>query len=195
MEDKPTIKLITLGNASVGKTCLLLRFTEGLFPRSTMATLGIDCRLKTLVFNEKTVNLQLWDTAGQEKHHNLISPSFYRRAHGILLVFDWNDRRSFEGVRNWMNQISLQLSTAAVVVLVGNKADLEKNVTFEEARTLADSFGISLYEASAKTGEGVNEAFETLARNCVNRTYSLGNSPRKGVNLEKYFSKSEKGCC
>lgn len=195
MEDKLTVKLITLGNTSVGKTCLLLRFTEGLFPRSTMATLGIDCRLKTLVLNEKHITVQLWDTAGQEKHHNLISPSFYRRAHGIILVFDWNDRRSFEDVSNWMNQISLQLNTSTVVVLVGNKADLEKNVTFKEAQALAESFGVALYEASAKTGEGVNEAFETLAKDCVCRTSSLGNLSVKRVKLKKYFSRSEKSCC
>ena len=118
------VKLLLIGDSGVGKSCLLLRFSDDQFTASFITTIGIDFKVKTVDLEGKRVKLQIWDTAGQERFRTITS-AYYRGAMGILLTYDVTDRRSFENVRNWMANVKEHASERVVVSLVGNKDDCE----------------------------------------------------------------------
>ena len=117
-----TAKILILGESRVGKSSLLLRFTKNKFVETIGPTLGIDYQIKTMQCRSFTINMQLWDTAGQERFKS-ITESYYHGAHGIILVFDISDRRSFLKIRNWMENLREKTrrnaDQALTVILVG----------------------------------------------------------------------------
>lgn len=163
MEVLPTLKILTLGDASVGKTSVLLRFAENDFPTATMPTIGIEYKTKTITLENREVKLQVWDTAGQERYHKTLANTFYRRANGILLVFDLSDRSTFNHVENWMKQIKNKADEKVAILLVGNKMDLLEGERFPEGEQLAASYSIPFVMVSAKSGKNVEYAFKKLA--------------------------------
>lgn len=160
----PTLKIILLGECSVGKTCLLQRFATDKFISSYAATIGTDFVSKEISIKSKSLLLQVWDTAGGEKHAALI-PAYIRGAHGIALVYDVNNRTSFERIEKWMKFAKNHILTGSSWLLVGTRSDeaKEDRVSDEEGRQLAMDLGILFLEASAKTGKNVNEVFLALA--------------------------------
>lgn len=163
MEELPTLKILTLGDASVGKTSLLLRFSDDEFPKTTMPTIGIEYKTKLVEINGRAIKLQVWDTAGQERYHRTLASTFYRRANGIVLVFDLTDRLTLDHVESWMKQIRAKADPKVAIILVGNKMDLIENKEFPDGKALADSYGIPFVMVSAKSGRNVAEAFRTLS--------------------------------
>ena len=156
----PQIKLLTIGDSGVGKTCLLLQYTNNSFSPMFITTIGIDYKLKTIdVEGHGPIKMQIWDTAGQERFRT-ITASYFRGAHGILMVYDVSSRATFESVRVWMDMIQQQAETDIPCILVGNKCDLPPEqvvVTESEGRTLAEEFSIPFHLASAKCDTGVDE--------------------------------------
>mmetsp|Transcript_37835 Transcript_37835/g.118562 ORF Transcript_37835/g.118562 Transcript_37835/m.118562 type:complete len:125 (-) Transcript_37835:409-783(-) len=98
------IKLLMLGDTGVGKTCLLLRYAYDSFSTTFITTIGIDFKIKYVTVDDRRVKLQVWDTAGQERFRT-ITVSYFKGAHGILLVYDVTDRETFDNTRHWMQQI------------------------------------------------------------------------------------------
>lgn len=158
-------KLLVVGDSGVGKSCLLLRFADDTYSESFISTLGVDFKIRTMENGGEKVKLQIWDTAGQERFRTIVS-SYYRGAHGIILVYDVTDRASFQNVQTWMTEISKYTKGPVNTMLVGNKCDLtsKKAVSFDEAKDLADSLGVRFLETSAKNAHNVDHAFEVLAR-------------------------------
>mmetsp|Transcript_40953 Transcript_40953/g.47054 ORF Transcript_40953/g.47054 Transcript_40953/m.47054 type:complete len:174 (+) Transcript_40953:38-559(+) len=156
------LKLIIIGDTCVGKSSLLLRFSEDYFPTTHMPTIGIDFKIKTITVKKKVVKLQVWDTAGQERFRN-ITQTYYKGAAAILLVYDCTDRRTFENISSWMKQIDTHASKDVVKVLIANKTDSsDREVLSSEGNALAEEYGIEFFETSAKTGKNVNEAFVSV---------------------------------
>ncbi|CAD8162194.1 unnamed protein product [Paramecium pentaurelia] len=157
-------KILLIGNSAVGKSSLLLRFADNVFNESFLPTIGVDFKIRTFDLNGKTVKLQIWDTAGQERFKT-ITNSYYKGAHGIILVYDVTDKQSFKDVENWLAEVEKYANENVVRVLVGNKVDLEskREVTQEEGKELADSLNIRFIETSAKNSSNVEKAFITLA--------------------------------
>ncbi|CAD8061341.1 unnamed protein product [Paramecium primaurelia] len=157
-------KILLIGNSAVGKSSLLLRFADNVFNESFLPTIGVDFKIRTFDLNGKTVKLQIWDTAGQERFKT-ITNSYYKGAHGIILVYDVTDKQSFKDVENWLAEVEKYANENVVRVLVGNKVDLEskREVTSEEGKELADSLNIRFIETSAKNSSNVEKAFITLA--------------------------------
>ncbi|KAL4341336.1 hypothetical protein GQ457_08G012770 [Hibiscus cannabinus] len=118
------IKLLLIGDSGVGKSCLLLRFSDGSFTTSFITTIGIDFKIRTVELDGKRIKLQIWDTAGQERFRT-ITTAYYRGAMGILLVYDVTDESSFNNIRNWIRNIEQHASDNVNKILVGNKADME----------------------------------------------------------------------
>jgi len=147
----------------VGKTSLILRYTDSEFVENRFFTVGIDFKVERLTCRGRRVKAYLWDTAGQERFRILTS-AHYREAEAIVLVFDLSYRGTFERVRYWYRELKSKANLSPWVVLVGNKCDLsdERQVSFEEAKGLADELGILYIEASAKDSTNVKEAFELL---------------------------------
>ena len=117
-------KLLLIGNSGVGKSALLLRFTEDTFRETFHSTIGVDFKIKNVEMDNKIVKLQIWDTAGQERFQT-ITKSYYKGAHGIILVYDVSERSSFLSVEQWIDEIERNANPHACKLLIGNKADLE----------------------------------------------------------------------
>jgi small GTP-binding protein len=166
-----SLKLLTIGESGVGKTCLLLRYTDNKFVKTHSITIGVDYKCKTIKINGKTVTLKIWDTAGQERFRNM-TQQYYKNADGILLVFDLTDRGTFEKLRDWMTQIQNFVNRDSLaIVLIGNKCEMEtKEVTKEEAEKMASEFDIKYIETSAFTGANVSKAFESLINDVLKIT-------------------------
>ena len=162
MEESSTLKILTWGDASVGKTCIILRYAEDEFPKITMPTIGIEYKTKQIKVNNQFLKLQIWDTAGQERYHRILASTFYRRANGIVLVYDLKNQESFNHVENWMKQIRQKADPGIEIVLVGNKVDLVEEEDFTQGKDLAASYGIPFFPVSAKSGTNIAEMFRTL---------------------------------
>lgn len=173
-------KVVLVGDSGVGKSSLLLRFTDDHF-EELPATVGVDFRVKSLrvAGDRRRVKLTCWDTAGQERFRTLTG-SYYRGAHGIILVYAVNSRESFENLqRVWLREVQQYLPReAAVKMVVGNKADVdERCVTREEGRAFAKAQATLFVEASAKTSDGVRQCFEELVEQILHTPALCASSP------------------
>merc|ERR1712010_195769 len=128
-------KLLLIGDSGVGKSCLLLRFADDTYAESYISTIGVDFKIRTINLEGKTIKLQIWDTAGQERFRTITS-SYYRGAHGIIVVYDITDAESFTNVKQWLNEIDRYANENVNKLLVGNKSDLTAKlaVDYETAK-------------------------------------------------------------
>lgn len=201
------IKLLLIGDSGVGKSCLLLRFSDDSFTTSFITTIGIDFKIRTIELDGKRIKLQIWDTAGQERFRT-ITTAYYRGAMGILLVYDVTDESSFNNIRNWIRNIEQHASDNVNKILVGNKADMDESkraVPFAKGQALADEFGIKFFETSAKTNMNVEDVFFTVARDIKQRLASETDSKPEqssksapGVNLSAAAGQAKpagSSCC
>jgi len=155
-------KLLLIGDSGVGKSSLLLRFADDTFSEMFISTIGVDFKIRTIkTENGKTAKLQIWDTAGQERFRTITS-SYYRGAHGIIVVYDVTDMQSFKNAKQWLAEIDRYACDKVVKLLVGNKRDLDKAVDTDTAKGFADENGLKFLETSAKDGRNVESAFLTL---------------------------------
>ncbi|CAO2829898.1 ras-related protein RABD1-like [Amaranthus tricolor] len=168
-------KLLLIGDSSVGKSCLLLRFADDSYVDSYISTIGVDFKIRTVELEEKTIKLQIWDTAGQERFRTITS-SYYRGAHGIIIVYDVTEMESFNNVKQWLNEIDRYANESVCKLLVGNKCDLVENkvVDTQMGQALADELGIPFLETSAKDAINVEQAFLTMAGEIKKK---VGNQP------------------
>ncbi len=157
-------KLLIIGDSGVGKSSLMNRFSDNIFNETFINTIGVDFKIRTINMDGKMIKLQIWDTAGQERFRTIVS-SYYRGAHGIMLVFDITNKESFENIPMWYEEIKKHASGSVKKILIGNKSDFEtkKQVDYSEAKELADGFGMDYIETSAKTALNVEKAFYDLA--------------------------------
>ncbi|KAH7108334.1 ras-domain-containing protein [Auriculariales sp. MPI-PUGE-AT-0066] len=158
-------KLLIIGNSSVGKSSLLLRFTDKQWLPRTSPARPLVCKMEV---GGKRVKLSIWDTAGQERFRTITS-SYYRGAQGIFLVYDVSSRESFEALPRWFSELEQYVSPSVVKILVGNKLDKEfsRTVSRDEGAKFADRMGCLFMEASAKTATGVREAFVEVVEKII----------------------------
>lgn len=193
-------KLLLIGDSGVGKSCLLLRFADHTYTESYISTIGVDFKIRTIDLDGKTIKLQIWDTAGQERFRTITS-SYYRGAHGIIVVYDVTDMESFNNVKQWLAEIERYACEGVNKLLVGNKCDLvqKKVVDYEMAKAFADSLDIPFLETSAKNATNVEKAFLTMAAEIKNRIANQPQvkAPAKGnvVVSGEQVSSNGGGCC
>jgi len=158
-------KIVLLGEGRVGKTSLVLRYTQNKFDEKTPSTIQASFQTKMLTVDGQSLTLAVWDTAGQERFHAL-GPIYYRDANGALLVYDITDNDSFARVQNWVKELRKMLGTDIVLAIAGNKCDLERNrvVPIDKAEAFALSVGARHYSTSAKLNKGVDELFLDLTK-------------------------------
>ncbi|EER08646.1 RAS small GTpases RIC1/ypt1, putative [Perkinsus marinus ATCC 50983] len=175
-----TARILVLGDSAVGKSSLLMRFCENRFDSNFVITIGVDFRVKTINIQDREVRLQIWDTAGQERFRT-ITPAYYRNAMGVLLIYDMTDSKSFKNVDYWVRNLDEHADKTVQKLLVGNKADMaaKRKVSTEEGQALADKYGMTFFETSAKSGLNVEQAFRAIAeRVCDSYDLLNGIEPR-----------------
>ncbi|VDD95200.1 unnamed protein product [Enterobius vermicularis] len=193
-------KLLLIGDSGVGKSCLLLRFADDTYTESYISTIGVDFKIRTIELDGKTIKLQIWDTAGQERFRTITS-SYYRGAHGIIVVYDITDQESFNNVKQWLQEIDRYACENVNKLLVGNKCDLTTKRAVEQnaAKEYAEQLGIPFLETSAKSSTNVEQAFLTMAGEIKNRmgpVQQAGTGP--SVRIGDHRPVNEKkagGCC
>ena len=190
-----SFKILLLGDSSVGKTCFLKRYTDGTFQDAYLSTIGFDFKFKHITLdNGKTVKVQLWDTAGQERFRT-IAKSYYKGAHGIVLIYDVTNRKTFDNIRKWLIQIKNEAASKISIVLVANKIDCEdelKQVKKEEGEALAKNNNLTIFEASAKDNINVEESFKYIIEEINENSSNLSMQTSTKLNNDK---QNKKGCC
>ena len=203
MDDEVTLKFIIIGDSGVGKTNLLLRYVGESFSENYIATLGIDFKMKNIIYNDVKIALQIWDTAGQERFRS-ITKSFLKGTDGIIFMYDISKKDSFLNLKNWIAEIDNSKLPDVKFVICGNKIDLEENreVTEEMKKKLSKEFETDIIEISAKKGIKIEEPFDMLINKIFNnmnkeqifRRYA--NSFSEGSSLSSLnVEKKKKKCC
>ncbi len=215
-----SFKLIMLGASGVGKTCIVQRFCNDVFEGPAhKTTLGFDFLSKQTVHKDKRVDLEVWDTAGQEQYR-AVTKMYYKDVHGVILVYDITDKESFETAKFWLDDLDMHGSKMEERVLVGNKLDINERraVTLYDAKKFAAERKLEWSECSAKSGDNVNEMFDKLIdriverykssaefRNLFSRSTVVSVGPpiseadamhrSQGYKLHKERIKKKSGCC
>ena len=161
-----SFKMIVIGDAGVGKSCLTTKASKGVFDESYSATVGFEFLTFNVKIDGKVIKLQIWDTCGQEIYRSLIS-SFYRNASLAMMVYAIDSRESFVHIETWLKEVKLQSNPDIKIFLIGNKADLEgeRKVQVEEAKQFQKENDIHYFnEASAKSGVNAQEVFVEAAK-------------------------------
>jgi Ras-related protein Rab-21 len=198
-------KIVTLGEGRVGKTSISLKFVKNEFHNNEISTVSANCLKSTIPVQGGVVNLNIWDTAGQERFRALAS-NYYRQAKGAVVVYDITDRNSFDKVVSWIKELKDQGEKNIVIVVAGNKCDMEKErqINRAEAMEFCRKLQIKHFDTSAKTGNGVNEIFTELASliyeaNKGNLQLTTKSRSRKGgkisINKADLDSNKKKKCC
>jgi Ras-related protein Rab-2A len=206
------LKYIIIGNSSVGKSNLLLKFAHNKFLDEYQATIGVEFGAKNVEIDNKIFRVQIWDTAGQQNFRS-ITRAYYKNSVCALIVFDINNEDTFDSVQSWIQECKLQTPKTVTMVLVGNKCDLECKVDRNKAKEIAEENGMLYFETSAKTGKGVDELFKKSAAkikdNIENNYYDLSNETcgvkignllyddqiKKNKKLQKGDVEKKKNCC
>ena len=207
MEKEPydfLFKMILIGDSSVGKSNILLKYLKGEFDPNSRATVGVEFGTKNITLNGKRVKIQIWDTAGQERYKSITS-AYYKGAKGAFIVYDISRRTTFDNIDKWITDLKTNGDQNIAIILIGNKSDLEdkREVSKDEGVKKSEECKIAFLETSALNGENVNKAFDELIdqiyqNNCTNDDGKDDYEIDKGVNLndgQEEKNDEKKKCC
>ena len=169
MSDEYIIKILTLGDTSVGKTSIILRFTKEKYNSNRLATIGVDFKSKIIQSENQRIKVLIWDTAGQERFKNIAS-QYYNGGDGAILTFDITNRKSYERIFYWLDELKQKKNIDDMgLVLVGNKSDLSdiREVSFEEAEKFAKDINIKYFETSAEKNIGISDMMNYIVNKCI----------------------------
>ena len=194
-------QILLLGDSSVGKTSLITRYANGIFKEEYLATIGLDYYTKEEMINNQNVLVKLWDTAGQERFKAL-TPNYFKNAEGVILVYDVTNSESFENLKYWIGSIKSNLgeNNLLPIIIIGNKIDMDdmRDINKEDAEKFSKENDYKYFEASAKTGEGVDDAIRQLVNLVLNqRNNDEPKEERNSVQISgnKGNNQKKKGCC
>jgi small GTP-binding protein len=203
-ENQNKFKVVLVGDPCVGKTAILNRFIHNTFKKEYNCTIGVEFWVKSVNCNDTVVDLQIWDTCGQERYRT-ITKQYYREVNGCILAFDLTKKETFENIKNWLKDIQEHGTKIKNIVLVGNKLDLaeERIVSQKEVEDIIDSQNLVYFEVSAKSGENVFTCFDRIAELMLeNKQNEIRKGLQKGdyaknnsISLDNHPEKKKKKCC
>ena len=168
MDFELVFKFILVGDTDVGKSCIVLRFTDNSFNAKTESTVGVEFGARTLILDKKTIKLQLWDTAGQETFKS-ITRSYYRSSAAAFVVYDITSRKSFDNCQSWLDELEVNGNDFLNLCIIGNKCDLEdkRKVQKKEGEKLAKDNNALFFEVSAFDGTNVDLVFKEMTKKVI----------------------------
>nr|CAB3492652.1 unnamed protein product [Digitaria exilis] len=200
-------KIVLIGDSGVGKSNILSRFTRNEFCLESKSTIGVEFATRTLQIEGKTIKAQIWDTAGQERYRAITS-AYYRGAVGALLVYDITKKQTFENIQRWLRELRDHADSNIVIMMVGNKSDLNhlRSVPEEDGQALAEKEGLSFLETSALEALNVEKAFQTIladihqiiSKKALAAQEAAGSGPPgqgTTINVADPSGVAKKGCC
>mmetsp|Transcript_5928 Transcript_5928/g.6779 ORF Transcript_5928/g.6779 Transcript_5928/m.6779 type:complete len:207 (-) Transcript_5928:1060-1680(-) len=191
------LKLLLVGDSGVGKSSLLLRFTDDNFKEDNAPTIGVDFKVKLMDIDGKKVKVTIWDTAGQERFRTLTS-SYYRGAQGVILAYDVTRRETFTNLSElWLREVDMYSTVQdSVWMIIGNKIDCqsERQVSRQEGIAFARQHGCLFLECSAKTKDGVAQAFQELVRKVLDTPSLLTDVSSSRLKLSGGQANEKQGC-
>ena len=198
------VKIVLIGDSTVGKTNIMSKYLKGQFMESSKATIGVEFHSKIFNHEGHKINAQMWDTAGQEKYKS-ISASYFKGSKGAFIVYDITKKDTFDSIEKWLNEHKLNGDPGIVTFIIGNKNDLEefRQVSKEEGEEKAKSFQCGFLETSALSGDNIDLAFELMIGQIYDKYSKSSNNEEmlissngQDLNLEKAENKKKKkGCC
>ena len=198
MDPDYILKLLLIGDSAVGKSSLIQQYTDHTYTESSLSTIGVDFKIHTLEVNGKLIKLTCYDTGGQERFRTITS-SYYRGAHGIILVYDITSIESYQNIPAWLNDINRYASDNVSKILVGNKSDLKhkREIPDEDAKKLADHEDMKYIETSAKLNTNVDSIFLELTKEIIRTQMKLPLNPseKRTISLDKKTEAPEKCSC
>ncbi|KAJ5072585.1 ras-related protein rabf2b [Anaeramoeba ignava] len=192
-DDSQEYKLVLLGESSVGKSSLVLRYCKDQFFDSQEPTIGAAFLTQAVQFNDLEIKLQIWDTAGQERYHSL-APMYYKGASAAIVVYDITNPTSFDRAKQWVNELQSNGPPDIVIAFAGNKFDLEsrRKVEARDGEAYANNQGLIFMETSAKTGYNVDDIFFKLTTKLPKKTNTPNSFHIPDANP---IDKPKKSCC
>jgi small GTP-binding protein len=196
MDEGIEVKVILVGNTSVGKTCIVKRGSSGEFDEESVPTLGAAYLPKLVTVGQTEVRLHIWDTAGQERYRGM-APMYFRGAQIAVLVYAVTDVESYTGLDQWIETLKEHGDPSILIFLVGNKNDLDADrvVTFDDGQRKAESLSAHFHEVSAKTGYGIDDFFQDIAKLFLERSVPQEPPPKVELLGSQEPEKKKSGCC
>ena len=198
-QKQKSYKILVLGEIAAGKTCLIIRYTNGNFKEDSISTIGVDVKSKDVTVNKVKYKFNIWDTAGQEKFYS-IGKTYYNGVNGIVIAFDLSEEGAIKKLNGWLSKLKENIdSTVIPIVIAGTKCDLKNIQIKKEAINVIASLHKSKYfETSAKNNINVDEAFQYLAEEIIKRKREDNeedNNTISDLNDAKTNNKKEGKCC
>ena len=186
-------KIVLIGDTCVGKSCILVRFSDDVFVENYVTTIGVDFRFKTMIIKNKIAKIQIWDTAGQERYRS-ITTAYYRGAASIIICCDSTNKESFYNINNWIEEISKYKDKDVDKLVLMNKCDLvqERQIDKNEISKFEKESGLKIMEVSAKTGNGIDKAFEYIIGKLIDKNEKRNNN---SMTLQGGSLINKHGCC
>ena len=179
-------KIVLIGDSGVGKTNILSRYINNEFSLATQSTVGVEFGSKIIKKNGKVIKLQIWDTAGQERYKSITS-AYYKGSKGAFVVYDITRKTTYDNIDKWIGELKTNGSEDVLIMLVGNKSDLEekREVITEEVEKKAQEQKLAFCETSALNGKNVEYAFENLINEILKKV------EKEKINEAKQLSESK----
>ena len=202
LKEEFKLKVVIVGDSSVGKTNLVKRFMNNTFLKDSKATVGVEFMSKTFIVNKKVFKVELWDTAGQERY-KAITAAYYKGAKGAMIVYDVTSKSTFDNVDKWCNELRMKGSNNINIIMIGNKTDLKDNIviTADMSQEKGKFLQIPVMETSALDSSNVKEAFYLLIQEMYSsfinkeKSNSKSDNIEEGVSLDVQKKENKKGCC
>ena len=195
-------KLILIGDSSVGKSNILLKYLRNEFDENSKATVGVEFGTKNILINGKKIKIQIWDTAGEERYRSITS-AYYKGAKGAFIVYDITRKTTFDNIDKWISDLKLNGDENICIIILGNKSDLNEKRQVQEKDGIqkAEMFKTAFLETSALNGDNITKAFEELIEQIYqNNKSSFENDNKKeidnGINInDNEKNKEKRKCC
>lgn len=201
------IKTVIVGDSGIGKSSIMIRFAEDIFNYHYISTIGVDFKLSTIKYKNKSIKFQIWDTAGQDRFRTITS-TYYRGSQGTIICYDITDRNTFNSVIKWLEEVKKYSINEPILILCGTKADLEseREVSLTDGLEFAKLHNMKFFETSAKDNKNIKEIFEFIAENKLhynsfinfNETYQQSDLRKRSKVLlfdSKENKQEKKSCC